>query len=144
MYARVPPDRLRAYVDRDRINRIVIVSPYWDANGEALLDIQDAFDGAPVIIGLNPGSGTFPGALDVSQRPITFATDKTLRVERFAHAKLFLLEGENADHVVFGSPNTSRAALGAPGIPARNAEAAVYRRLPPSSVRASRELLKPP
>jgi hypothetical protein len=133
-------DRLRACVDRDRINRIVIVSPYWDANGEALLDLQDAFGGAPVIVGLNPGSGTFPGALDVSQRPITFATDKTLRVERFAHAKLFLLEGEKADHVVFGSPNASRAALGAPGIPARNAEAAVYRRLPPSSVRHALKL----
>jgi hypothetical protein len=133
-------DRHRACVDRDRINRIVIVSPYWDANGEALLDIQDAFGGAPVIVGLNPGSGTFPGALDVSQRPITFATDKTLRVERFAHAKLFLLEGENADHVVFGSPNASRAALGAPGISARNAEAAVYRRLPPRSVRHALKL----
>jgi hypothetical protein len=34
-------DRLRACVDKDRINRIVIVSPYWDANGEALLDLQD-------------------------------------------------------------------------------------------------------
>jgi hypothetical protein len=133
-------DRLRACVDRDRINRIVIVSPYWDANGEALLDLQDAFDGAPVVIGLNPRSGTFPGALDVSQRPITFATDKTLQVERFAHAKLFLLEGENADHIVFGSPNASRAALGAPRIPARNAEAAVYRRLPPSSVRHALKL----
>lgn len=92
------------------------------------------------MVALSPRTGTFPGAVDVSQRPITFATDGTLGVDRFAHAKLFLLEGEKADHLVEGSPNASWAALGGPGITARNAEASVYRRLTPGSVRHALKL----
>ena len=127
--------RLLSCVGGDRIRRIVVVSPYWDADGTALLDIQDVFGVPPVVVAINPKSGAFPGGFDVSQRPISFATDDCLDSDRFAHAKLVILEGDGADHVLSGSPNASRAALGGPGgVMARNAEAAVYRRLSSGSV----------
>nr|WP_294523791.1 hypothetical protein [uncultured Rhodopila sp.] len=128
-------NQLVACVSGDHIRRIVVASPYWDTGASALLDLQDAFDGIPLVIAVNPNSSEFPQGVDLSKRPISFATDKVLLDDRFAHAKLFVLEGDAADHVVSGSANASRAALGSlNGIRARNAEATVYRRLPRGTV----------
>ena len=52
---------------------------------------------------------------------------------RFIHAKVIIAQGANADHVLFGSANCTVAALGAGTIPGINAEASLYRRLPPGS-----------
>ena len=52
---------------------------------------------------------------------------------RFIHAKLIIAQGANADHVLFGSANCTVAALGAGTIPGINAEASLYRRLPPGT-----------
>jgi hypothetical protein len=127
--------RFMSCVSGDRIHRIVVVSPYWDSDAGALQDVQDAFGGAPLTIGVNPASAEFPAKPDLSHRPISFATDEILKSRAFAHAKLVVLEGDAADHVLSGSANLSRAALGSlAGVPARNAEASVYRRLPPGTV----------
>ena len=102
--------RLVECVDGDRINRLILISPYWDSDLSALRELRLAFGEPPVIIALNSMSSEFPRRASPALDDVRFAP--ALSGNRFAHSKLVLLEGERADHVLFGSANISRAALG--------------------------------
>ena len=121
-------ERFADCVAGDRIRRIVAISPYWDVDAAALKDLSAIFDQAPITVAVNKDTSEFPAGADLAGVNVHFAA--ALHEDRFTHAKLIVLESATADHVLVGSANVSRAALGAPGIPARNAEASVYRRLP--------------
>ena len=101
---------------------------YWDADAAALKDLSVIFDRAPITVAVNEDTSEFPAGADLVGVDVRFAA--ALHEDRFTHAKLIILESATADHVLVGSANVSRAALGAPAIPARNAEASVYRRMP--------------
>jgi hypothetical protein len=113
------------------VNRLTIVSPYWDAKLEGLLALIDALQPAETVVALNAHEPQFP--IDQLERipEVTFAgvfngNDRA----RFIHAKAFILETDEHDHVIFGSANCSDDALGLIDRPARNAECLVYRRVP--------------
>lgn len=130
-------ERLKALLGGERTHRIILSSPFWDADAGALKDLQDSLGGPPVAVALPEQRPEFPTGADLSSRPVSFMALPHLVAKRVAHAKFILIEGQNADHIVVGSANISRAALGGSGgLAARNAEACVYRRLPQGSVLA--------
>lgn len=113
------------------VKRLTIVSPYWDAKLEGLLALIDAIRPAETVIALSAHEPQFP--IDQLERipeakfaGIFNGNDRA----RFIHAKAFILETDEHDHVIFGSANCSDDALGLIDRPARNAECSVYRRVP--------------
>lgn len=113
------------------VKRLTIVSPYWDARLEGLLALIDAIQPAETVIALSAHEPQFP--IDQLERipeakfaGIFNGNDRA----RFIHAKAFILETDEHDHVIFGSANCSDDALGLIDRPARNAECSVYRRVP--------------
>jgi hypothetical protein len=116
------------------VTRLVVLSPYWDAKLEGLLGLIDALKPNETAIALSAPKPEFP--VDQLQRipQVSFAgvfdgNDGA----RFIHAKAFVIETEEWDHVIYGSANCSDDALGLADLAARNAECSVYRRLPAGS-----------
>lgn len=124
-------EQLRAIIGHGRARRVVLVSPFWDAEAQAIEDIAGAFPSAEIVVGLPDRRPNFPAHVDLNHLNLRLARlPRALSETRDLHAKLLVVQCEEADHVLFGSANISRAALGSPGRPGRNAEACVYRRLP--------------
>jgi len=114
-----------------RVTRLTVLSPYWDAELQGLLELIDVFSPIQTTIALSAGKPEFP--LDQLNRipEVEFAgVFEGNDSSRFIHAKAIIVETEDWDHVVFGSANCSDNALGSRTAPARNAECSVYRRVP--------------
>lgn len=124
--------RLLALTDGEKASRLVVISPYWDANLAGLREIQDGLPGCSTIIALNPNLNKFPiGALNEGTPAVFAAIHDGDDGHRFLHAKVILIQTDKADHLLFGSANCSDDALGGATMRARNAEVSVYRRFPP-------------
>lgn len=135
------PSILRQLAGRaagEKICRLIVLSPYWDANLQGLRELRKALSKCPTVIVLNPEKSSFP--IDVLRAKDDFefvALKADVDRKRFPHAKVILIETTVADHVLFGSANCSDDALGSWTGAARNAEVSVYRRLKPGSARAA-------
>lgn len=134
-------DRMLRLVD-EPIERLTIISPYWDEQLSALKRLSGEV-GDPdlrIFLSLNnrnaSRSSTFPVTAidDLSPKfhPIGAASDIT---DRFLHAKMFLFHGQDHDFLFLGSANCTVAALGVPGKPGTNHECLLYRKLPRGTVR---------
>ena len=112
--------------------RIIVISPYWDAQLDGLRELQRGLNRCTTIIALNPAMNEFPvSALD-PDTPTTFAAIRDSDDgRRFLHAKIIVIQTDKADHVLFGSANCSDDAMGGAATRARNAEVSVYRRFLP-------------
>ena len=126
--------RLLSLTEGETILRLVIVSPYWDSDLATLRDLRNSLNLCPTVIALNPKTNEFPmDALDAfdADNEIDFvAIHDGGKARRFLHAKIFLIETNAADHLLFGSANCSKNALGRIDRTAKNAEVSVYRRFP--------------
>lgn len=131
-------DQLIAQVD-DAVQRLVVISPYWDSELSALRQLHSAFDGPPIHIFLTLSD-------DAAARQSTFPTkalDNELKPKfhplggsrhRFLHAKLIMVQTRHHDFVLFGSANCTTGALGTPDRAGVNGEAVVFRRLPRGTI----------
>lgn len=113
------------------VTRLVVLSPYWDANLEGLLGLIEAVRPDETVIAVSAHYPEFP--VDQLQRipEVRFAgifngNDRA----RFIHAKAFVIQTDEWDHLVYGSANCSDDALGLANLAARNAECSIYRRVP--------------
>jgi light-regulated signal transduction histidine kinase (bacteriophytochrome) len=102
------PSILRQFAqnaDGEKIRRLVIISPYWDANLGALRQLRKALSDCPTVIALNPAKNTFPIDALKAKDDVSFVLMKTTKIDpkRFPHAKMLLIETATADHVLFGS-----------------------------------------
>lgn len=126
--------RIADLVGGAAVKRLVVLSPYWDAKLEGLLGLIAALKPERTTIALSAHTPEFP--VDQLHRipQVSFAGvfDGNDRA-RFIHAKAFVIETEQWDHIIFGSANCSDDALGLGDLAARNAECSVYRRLPAGS-----------
>lgn len=134
-------EQFRARLRGERVRRLIVLSPYWDADLSGLRELRDAFSGCPTIIVLHPEKSTFP-IHELKESDDVKFVELRARVEsqRFPHCKLFIAETAKADHVLYGSANCSDDALGLLKKAARNAEASVYRRVKPGTIRAELQL----
>lgn len=120
-------DQIRASVGDDRIERLIVVSPYWDDGLEGLARLSAAFGDPPTDILIDPENG-FPGSALPRLPGASLFNIGALAGERFLHAKLIIACGTNWDHVISGSMNCTFPALMGPAANG-NAEAAIYRRV---------------
>jgi hypothetical protein len=128
-------EQLRANIGDGQARRVVLVSPFWDAEAQAIEDIARSFPSAEIVVGLPDRRPNFPAHVDFSHLRLRLTRlPQVLGETRDLHAKLVVVQSDEGDHVLFGSANISRAALGAPGQPGRNAEACVYRHFPRGEV----------
>ena len=124
--------RLVALAYGEHASRLVVISPYWDANLDGLCEIQESLPDCSTVIALNPALNEFPiGGLDEGTAVTFAAIHDGDAGHRFLHAKVILIQTDKADHVLFGSANCSDDAMGGATIRARNAEVSVYRRFQP-------------
>lgn len=124
-------EKLRGIIGHRQAHRVVLISPFWDAEAQAIEDIASAFPSAEIVVGLPDRRPNFPAYMNLSHLNLRLARlPAALGAMRDLHAKLVIIQCEEGDHVLYGSANVSRAALGSPGRAGRNAEACVYRRYP--------------
>lgn len=120
-------EQIRRSVGEDTIERLVVVSPYWDEGLEGLARLRQSLGDPQTDILIDPKAG-FPGSA-LARFPNVSLFDISARMgKRFLHAKLILALGAQWDHVVSGSMNCTYPALMGPGSKG-NAEAALYTRV---------------
>lgn len=123
-------ERFAALVGDDSVKRLVVLSPYWDANLHALSTIAKALSVSKVDLLIDADARLFPvSALKKVKGARLFDRD-SFRKGRFLHAKILIAQTRKADHVLYGSANCTLAALGAKGFAGSNEEVSMYRRLP--------------
>ncbi|MDF0584759.1 hypothetical protein [Bradyrhizobium yuanmingense] len=113
------------------IHRMIVISPYWDEQLEALQYLTSAWKPAEIFVLVDKEVTALPPLPPALSPVLRFFDRGKAFKSRFIHAKVIIAQGANTDHVLFGSANCTLAALGADGIPGINAEASLYRRLPP-------------
>lgn len=125
-------NRLLALCSGEAPSRLVVISPYWDAQLEGLRNLQRGLNRCETVVALNPALNEFPvSALDPDTPTVFAAIRDEDDGRRFLHAKIIVIQTDKADHVLFGSANCSDDAMGGAVVRARNAEVSVYRRFSP-------------
>lgn len=117
-----------------RVNRIVVVSPYWDHALQALFDLSHQLEPARIGVLIDPPTEAFPAEAAAGLPELEVYARRTFGGTRFMHAKAIVAMARDADHLLIGSANCTTAALGKRGSAGTNTEACVYRRLPPGTV----------
>ncbi|ACV33548.1 phospholipase D family protein [Accumulibacter sp.] len=125
-------ERFLEFVGDRVVTRLVVVSPYWDHDLRSLRGLCDRFGAAKGAAFIQPQSALFPVHAHASAGPLALFDLNRVpgTASRFAHAKLFIAEGDSGDCVLFGSANCTEAALGTSGQAGINEEACLARDLP--------------
>jgi hypothetical protein len=121
-------DQIVASIGDDPIERLVVVSPYWDVRLEGLARLRAALENPITDILIESDANGFPssalsGVSDISLFDVSSHADS-----RFLHAKLIIAHGQRWDHVIAGSMNCTFPALMGPTTHG-NAEAGIYKRV---------------
>lgn len=121
-------------VGGEAIRRLIVISPFWDENLQALSWLRDELQPERVAVLLQREAALFPKQALSTMQPVDvypLLAGASAKASRFVHAKLVIAQSDTADHVLFGSTNCTIAALGAPSFSGKNQEAALYRRMAP-------------
>ncbi|RBI69996.1 hypothetical protein DQW77_14725 [Roseovarius sp. TE539] len=106
-------EQYAAFTQGDTIDRLVIVSPFWDKSLSAVVRLRESLGGPDLALVVDPDyhdldPDAFMTLADASLHAITDLED---REERRLHAKLIIACGREADYVLTGSANASTAGL---------------------------------
>ncbi|MAX26620.1 MAG: hypothetical protein CMJ19_19170 [Phycisphaeraceae bacterium] len=119
------------------VQRIVVGSPYFDDDGEALTSIAKHWPGVLIEVMVQPGqSQLLESAWKQVREPkslVTIATSRGKDTQAFIHAKFYAFIGVSEAVLCVGSANCSRAALILPES-AGNAEALAVIKMKPDEV----------
>ena len=134
--------RFTALVEERTVERLIVLSPFWDEDLSALRHLATVLQPQEIIILIDRDKGLFPGA-SLHDLPETNIFDvAAFGHGRFIHAKVIIAQTRAADHVLYGSVNCTAAALGTGGFPGINDEAGLYRRLSPDTIIEALNLTK--
>jgi hypothetical protein len=126
-------DQIVRLVGDDPIERLIVVSPFWDTRLEGLARLRTALAMPSTDLLIEPKTTSFPKSeLQRFSGVDLFDVDPS-DSKRFVHAKLVVAQGRSWDHVISGSMNCTLPALIGPSLPRGNAEAGVYKRVPPGT-----------
>lgn len=125
--------RFADLVGGEPVYRLVVISPYWDEQLAALAHLAARLKPREVVIFIDTSRTFFPAmALSVLPNPRILDL-RQFAQRRFVHAKAIVAQTRDWDHLLYGSANCTIAALGTNDRRERNAEACLYRRLPPGA-----------
>ncbi len=121
-------DQIIACIGDDPIERLVVVSPYWDSKLEGVARLKAGLGDPATDILIEDDANGFP----VRELPrfsnVALFDISPNAAGRFVHAKLIIVLGKDFDHVVSGSMNCTFPALMGPTL-GGNAEAGIYKRV---------------
>lgn len=121
------------------VERLIIVSPYWDQDLAAVDALEERLAPGRTTFMLDVRQHEFPAAISMpDNREIIDVSD--WRPNRFTHGKLIIAVTAEHDHVLSGSANCTVAALGNASFGGVNAEAVLYRRLTRGAATAALDL----
>lgn len=114
------------------VTRLVVLSPYWDHDLRSLRKLRDRLGASKAAAIIQPQSALYPIQAHASAGPLNLFDLSHIpgASGRFAHAKLFIVETDSIDCVLFGSANCTEAALGTIGQTGINEETCLARDLP--------------
>lgn len=124
--------RFAAMIGNETVERLIVLSPYWDHDLSALAALEVALAPERTSILLDVNRHEFPVAAPMPPNR-EFIDISQWRSNRFTHAKILIAVTADHDHVLSGSANCTVAALGDGSFAGTNAEACIYRRLPHGS-----------
>jgi len=124
------------------VNRLAVVSPYWDDDLAELKWLTSTLAPKEVVVFIDRDKQLFPGSALHDLPGARLYDIGELAQNRFVHAKLFVAETSTADHVLYGSPNCTVAAMGTSGFAGANEEASLYRELPSRTILEQLGLMK--
>jgi len=125
--------RFADLVGGEPVDRLVVISPYWDEELTALSHLAARLNPREVVIFIDTTSTFFPG-MALSVLPNARILDlRQFAQQRFVHAKAIVAQTQDWDHLLYGSANCTLAALGTSDWQGWNAEACLYRRLAPGA-----------
>ncbi len=133
-------DRFVARVAGTRIQRLIVVSPYWDDDLGALRNLHARLQPQETLLLIDKERALFPNTTLNDLGNVRLIDIGPSTGGRFVHAKLFLAESEGTDHVMFGSANCTFAALGSEGVRGLNEESCLYRRVPSGVINRTLDL----
>ena len=113
------------------VRQLIALSPYWDRELAALDQLRMRL--APEeTVAMIDREDLFPGAAlpDGDAVRVHHHAKGSVNAGRFVHAKALIARTDDHDHLLIGSANCTRAALGTAGFAGSNIEACLYRRLP--------------
>jgi hypothetical protein len=121
-------DQIIASIGDDPIERLVIVSPYWDVRLEGLARLRAALANPITDLLIESDANGFPSQALTGFRDTSLFDVSSHAESRFLHAKLIIACGERWDHVISGSMNCTFPAFMGPTLHG-NAEAGIYKRV---------------
>ena len=121
-------DRFVRLIGDDRIERLFVISPYWDGELSALKGLSEALEYPKVNLLIDPDAHGLPYPVPAVPG-LSLVDTSNWMTGRYKHAKLILAQSRDHDHVLAGSANCTIAGLGLPDAIGTNAEASVYRRV---------------
>ena len=127
-------ERFVRAISGDTIERIIVLSPYWDAELAAVNDLAQTLGPSETILLIDKDRALFPVNAFSDQLGLRLVDIGDHSEGRFVHAKLIIAQSTTADHVLFGSANCTIAALGRENYTGSNEEACLYRRVSRHSV----------
>ena len=141
-------DRFVAEIGNAPVERLLVISPYWDEGLVALRSLIGGLGPRETTILIQSGEARFPRdaarPLDIMVKELSVSEASDAQAEgmtrRFSHAKLIIVTSGDYDYVLSGSANCTLAALGMRGRRGENAEACIFRRLPAGEIVADLKL----
>lgn len=131
--------RFAAMIGGELVERLVVLSPYWDGDLAAVTALERALASKRTSLMLDVDRHEFPTSVAFPEhREIIDISE--WRPSRFTHAKILIAVTAEHDHVLSGSANCTVAALGEDTFAGTNAEACIYRRLPRGAATAALDL----
>ncbi|MGP9812932.1 hypothetical protein ACTZWT_15605 [Rhodopseudomonas sp. NSM] len=133
-------ERFLAQIEKRPVKRLVVVSPYWDDRLNALDYLAKSLSPTKIDLLIDFDAKLFPVKALKKFANVRLFDRKGFRKGRFLHAKAFIAQTKDADHVLYGSANCTVAALGVNGVTGNNEEVSVYRRFPAGTALEALEL----
>lgn len=135
-------DRFVAEIGESPVERLLVMSPYWDEGLVPLRLLIGALNPSETVVLIQSNEERFPTqaalSLDLVVKELSVSEAVGAQVEgsarRFSHAKLIIATAGDYDYVLSGSANCTLAALGTRQRRGGNAEACIYRRLPAGGI----------
>ena len=134
--------RFAEFIGAVGVDRLIVLSPYWDANLDAIKELKKQFQPKETFLLVDASRALFPNTAltDLENVHILDISSISKSKDRFIHAKLFVVTTSDAEHVLFGSANCTIAALGRENFAGLNEEACLYRCVPLGEISNALEL----
>jgi hypothetical protein len=104
--------RYAALVEERPVQRLIVLSPYWDDDLSALRHLVAVLEPQEIVILIDREKRLFPGAALRYLGEAKIFDLKAFGHGQFIHAKAIVAQTRAADHVLYGSANCTVAALG--------------------------------